>query len=297
MAKKSKIQTRKEDALSIVEDSELVEEIDKINALEAKSDVLVEMSDTDDDSVTEDRMLSEQDLLDAVTKDALHKKDTEEMSSEDEHEADMEDDMDGKEPKDKKKKAMMKSLTSEDVMEIVKSAMKEMLPFAKALEENSKTKVDELKTDTVSEKSVLDLATDGLYNSVKSAIELQGATLEQRLESVNPALSELGNAITAIVRESMGALAPAPVSNEQGLLLESISSLTETVKSLATEVATMKAQAILQPNVSPVVNKVPVPRSISPTLVKQSQAILQPVNPNSIHNITRRSVSKDLPLE
>jgi len=45
MTKKAKIQTRKEDALSIVEDSELVEDIDETNALEAKSDILVEMSE------------------------------------------------------------------------------------------------------------------------------------------------------------------------------------------------------------------------------------------------------------
>ena len=93
------------------------------------------------------------------------------------------------------------------------------------------------KSDTVS-KSALDIATDELYNSVNVALSMPGATLEERLESINPALQTLGTSITAMVRESMGQVAPKPEDNNTGMVLEAVSSLTQTVKELATEVAT-----------------------------------------------------------
>ena len=279
MAKKSKIETRKEDALSIVEDSELVEEIDKTNALEAKSDVLVEMSDTEE--------VAEPVVETPVVEDAKRtwKESTKEYSKES-----TEDDGDAEEmPMDKRKKTM-KSLTEEDVQAIATEVHK-------LLSTTAETPVLTEKVDTVSaevqEKSALDKATDGLYNSVNSAISMQGVTLEQRLESINPSLQELGNTISALVRESMGQVAPTPQSNETGLVLEAVASLSETVKALATEVATMKAQT---PSVNTVQNRVPVPRSIQPQLVAKAQTEA-PVNPNSIANIVRRSVSSQLPLK
>jgi hypothetical protein len=90
----------------------------------------------------------------------------------------------------------------------------------------------------------------------------------------------------------MGQVAQAPVSNDSGLVLEAVTTLAETVKALATEVAAMKAQT---PSVI-TANRVPVPRSIQPQLVAQSQAQTV-VNPNSIANISRRSVSSQLPLK
>jgi len=185
------------------------------------------------------------------------------------------------EPKDKKKKVMAKekSLAPEDVAEVAET-VSQLQP------------VVEVKADTES-KSALDIATNKLYTSVSSAIGLRGATLEERLESVNPSLQELGNAITVMVRESMGALAPTPVSNESGQILEAIAALTQKIDGVATEVATMKAQTT---NVVTVPSRVPVPRSIQPQLVAQSQA-QNPINPNSVANIVRRSVSAHLPLK
>jgi uncharacterized protein (DUF2342 family) len=118
---------------------------------------------------------------------------------------------------------------------------------------------------------------------------LQGVTLEQRLESINPSLQELGNSITALVRESMGQVAPVPETNEQALILEAIQNLTNKVEGISTEVATMKAQTV-NPTVQ---SKMPVPRSIQPTqLVTNSQVTV--ANPNSVTNIVRRSVSQHL---
>ena len=143
------------------------------------------------------------------------------------------------------------------------------------------------------EKSALDIATDELYNSVKSAIGLPGLTLEQKLEGINPSLQNLGNTITAMVRDSMGIENITPTSNDQNLVLEAVTSLTNTVKELAQEVAIIKEKSQTPSNV---VNRVPVPRSIQPQLVAKSQN-QAPVNLNSVHNITRRSVSSVLQPE
>lgn len=259
MAKKS-IQTRKEDAVSILGDTELADEVEK-SALEEKSDILVEMSDT------------ETPVEEVVVEDAKTKK------------PDDEPDEDGDEPMTdaemkKKKKEMMKSLTADDVKEIVKSVVAELAPVP----------VAEEKTDSVS-KSVLDVATDELYTSVKSAIGLQGVTLEQRLESINPALGNLGNAITAVVRESTGVAAPT-TSQADGMVLEAVTSLTNTVKDLAQKVAMLQEKSLVSPQ-NNAVNRMPVQRAIQPQVVMQSQAN---VNPNSLTNIVRRTVSSDLPL-
>jgi hypothetical protein len=119
---------------------------------------------------------------------------------------------------------------------------------------------------------------------------MESIPLEQRLESINPALQEVGNAIAVLVRESMGSLAPAPVTNEQSVILEAISNLTQKIETVALEVATLKSQ----PSVNPAPNRIPVPRSITPAVVLQSQTS---VNPNSIDNIARRSVSAQLQLK
>jgi hypothetical protein len=164
------------------------------------------------------------------------------------------------------------------------------MPMDKKKKKMAKKSLIEEVVET--KKSVLDIATDGLYNSVNDALNMQGVTLEQRLESINPALQEMGNAITAFVRESMGAVAPVPASNENGQILEAVAILTESVKSLSAEVATLKAQTSVPSNVV-VPNRVPVPRSIPAQTVAQTQ---KSVNPNSVTNIVRRSVSTDLPM-
>jgi len=286
MPKKSQIKTRKEDAVSIVGDEELVNEIEK-SALETKSDVLVEMSDTDNHLL---KLADTSDMGDLLVGKAKAKKDmpVEEEDSED----DMEED--DKEKKGKGKKEC--SLTEGDI-EVIRSLIVEALPKPIEVVVEPVT----VKSDTVStlngvitpdpevKKSALDIATDNLYNSVNVALGLQGVTLEQRLESINPSLQELGNSITVLVRESMGQVAPVPETNEQALILEAINNLTQKVEGISTEVATMKAQTVN----TTVQNKMPVPRSIQTTqLVTNSQAPV--ANPNSVTNIVRRSVSQHL---
>jgi hypothetical protein len=268
-----KIQTRKEDAISVVGDETLVEEIEKSN-LETKSDILIEMSDTET-VITEGANTATSPVVEEAKVKKVDEKMPEDVDEEDAEES----------TKDKAKKKC--SLTEADI-EVIRNLIVEVLP--KPVEATL-----EVKSDTVSEpevtKSVLDLATEKLYTSVKSAIDAQGISLEQKLESINPTLQELGNSITAMVRESMGELAPAPVSNEQTVILEAISNLTQKIENIALEVTTLKSQ----PTVNTDQKRIPAPRSISPALMAQSQA--KPTNPNSVDNIARRSVSSQLPLK
>lgn len=254
MAKKSKIETRKEDALSIVQDETLVNELS--DALSEKSDVLVEMSDTE---VVESAQVE------------LAK--TPPM----EEEEDMEED---EKPKDKK--MSKKSLTDEDI-DVIRSLIADSLPKAVVAPEPAPVQ------PVVEEKSALDLATDGLYNSINSAISLQGASVEQRLEAINPALHELGNAITALVRDSMGVEKPATVSGDQSIILEEVATLKSMVQELSQKLSEQT------PAPAPV-NRIPAPRAIQPAVVVQSQTA-NSVNPNSVSNVVRRSVSSQLPLK
>jgi len=290
MTAKSNIQTRKEDAISIVgeENSELIEQIDK-SALEAKSDVLVEMSETETPLVEDGKTNKGEQSDEDLEKDVIPP----------------EDEVVGEE-RAKKKLAKKSEIVVEDAKRSWKETTKEHMtetteddgsddnsedmPMDKKKKKMAKKSLIEEVVET--KKSVLDIATDGLYNSVNDALNMQGVTLEQRLESINPALQEMGNAITAFVRESMGAVAPVPASNENGQILEAVAILTESVKSLSAEVATLKAQTSVPSNVV-VPNRVPVPRSIPAQTVAQTQ---KSVNPNSVTNIVRRSVSTDLPM-
>ena len=194
------------------------------------------------------------------------------MTAKDIEDADCDDEEEKPTPKKKK------SLTEEDLPEIVNQVVKALRDTVSAPEP--------VKEPEVQKKSTLDIAADGLYNSVSSAINMQGATLEQRLESINPALQELGNTISAMVRDSMGQLAPAPTVSDNAVVLDAVTNLAETVKSLATEVATLKAgnTQVASPN------RIPVPRSIQPQLVAQSLTKQPEVKPGSITDIVRRSV-------
>lgn len=280
MATKSKtISTRKEDAASIVGE-ELADTIAK-SALETKSDILVEMSEVGDEADSKDKSGDESGKskvkADSLVEESKNKKDSPAADEADPNDPE-EDKM---EPKGKGAKKNC-SLTDGDV-ELIRSIVEDVV--------TSKSVVAEAP---VTEKSALDLATDALYNSVNAAVSMKGVTVEQMLESINPALAELGGAITNIVKESVGQIAKEPTTNDQGFVVEALTSLTETMKSLAQEVATLKAQTS-QPSVNPVVNRTPVPRSIQVPVVNQSQATN--VNPNSVANIVRRSVSSALPLK
>ncbi len=242
--------TRKDDALSIVEDAEVVAEVEA-SAITAKSDVLVEMSDSDVPTPV---------VEEACSSDSP--KDKKKMDEEEE------------EPTPEKKK----SLTSEDVLAIAE-AVKSLVTPAPAVAE------------PVAEKSMLEVSVEKLYDSVSQAVAQKNLTVEQRLETINPVLQELGVAITETVKSAVG-VETAPVGNDMGIVLESLTSLTNSVKTLADEIAVLKAQ-----QVAPPAQKIPSPRGINPQ-VQASLTTNAPVaNPNSIANIVRRSVSPQLPLK
>lgn len=263
MPKKSKPETKKEDAISILGDVVLADEVEK-SALEMKSDVLVEMSDTEPEVVNEPQTdtpeisepIQTEEVL-SVTKsqlESLVSSLVEQAMSKKEMKDDMEDEEDGGDESYHKKDKMEK------------------------------------KSDTASEapvqKSALELSVDKLYNVVNSAIAKSG-TSEDKLQEIQPVLEEVGQAIVNVVKSSVGEpqVSQSPANDA---MLEMLQALKSQMDIFGTELATLKEKSI---NVTSQPNRVPAPRSISPSVVKslvpneQSQE-----NPNSVRSIARRSV-------
>ena len=254
MAKKSKPTTKKEDAVSVLGDETLAEELSQV-ALENKSDVMVEMSDTEDAPVEE-----------AVVEDAKHGE--EEMP------------MDEEEDKDEdKKEVKKKSFTPELIAEIVEAVKSSLLPEAPQPDP-----VPEAESPKA-EKSALETSLDKLYNAVTSEVNVQ-KSIEEKLQAIQPALEEVGQEITNVVKKSVGETVAPSQPNPSDAILEAIQSLTQTVTTLGTEVATLKAQTLTPP----ATNRVPVPRSIVPQIVTKSQTPEVEEKPNSVRNVVRRSV-------
>lgn len=252
MAKKA-IRTRKDDALSIVQDESLVEEIEKAT-LTSKSDALIEMSEP---LVEEAKVKDEEESME------------DEGSAEDESE-------------DEKEKEVKKRSLTEDDLVAIRSIVSELVT-------KSEVPATAIPETALEEKSTLDIATDELYTSINKALSMSGVSFEQRLESINPALQGLGNAITDLVRKSAGQSTAIPASNEQTLILEALTALTNKMDTLSQEVALVKEKS--QTPSTPVQARVPVPRSIAPQpIVNQSQTVQQNSNPNSVRNLVRRSV-------
>ncbi len=253
MTKRAKPTTKFEDAASVLGDESLATDVAK-SGLEMKSEVLVEMSDTpapEETPVTEP-VQAEETL--SVTKSQL----------------------------------------AEMVQALVADALTAKSADADADEEDKKKAKKEKmaeKSDTVSEvpvtKSALDLAVDELYNVVNGVISKAG-TSEDKLQEVQPALQNLGSAIIATVKSSTNEPVAQPLPQNDAVL-EAIQNLTSRVDIALTEVATIKAQ-IANP-IAQNTNRVPVPRSIAPTVVKSDVPTnFQTENPNSVKSIVRRSV-------
>lgn len=260
--------TRKDDALSIVKEEALVEEVEKA-ALETKSDVLVEMSETE--AVIEESK-SEPVQETPVVEEACTDKPKDKKGHPD---GDMEDEEEDAVP-------AKKSLSVEDIQaiaEVVKSLLPQPVEVITTVE------------DTAVQKSALDISVENLYNSVNQAMQTKNLTIEERLASINPALQELGQAITEQVKQSVG-VDTKTEANDGGMVLEALTNLTNTVKDLATEVATLKAQQSQAPEQP----RIPAPRAVTP-IIQASMTTEKPVNPNSIANIVRRSVSSALELK
>lgn len=163
MAKKSKeIVTRKDDAESVLGEASLVEDIVEAT-LETKSDVLVEMSDTDPEVIPEPVL-----ALESKTKE-----EPEEVGEEDED-------------KKKEKNYNKKSLSDEDI-ERIALRVKSLIPEPVIVE--------------ASQRDELELELDNLYTSVMEA-KAQPTSPEEKLMAIQPALSQVGEVIKSMVKEA-----------------------------------------------------------------------------------------------
>lgn len=261
MAKKSKPVTKMEDAVAVVGDVALVEEEVVKSNLEAKSlieDAMVEMSDAapEDAPVPVEEPKIEPEVVEAktiaVTESEL--------------------------------KSMVLSLIEESTNGKCKDPNTENTDDA----DEDDNVVAPKKADTVSvpvaEKSALEESVDKLYNVVNAVIGRAG-TKEDKLKEVQPVLELVGQEIVNVVGKSVGET-PVETPPMADAVLEAIQSLNSKIEAIGTEVATLKAQSI---NVPTQENRVPAPRSITPTIVK-SATPSGDESPNSVRNIVRRSV-------
>lgn len=361
MARKSKIKTKKDDAVSILGDESLADEVEK-SALGMKSEVLVEMSEADNEiSVTDGKNEptpdevpvtepeSEPEVVEAKSMDmngeveqvqiwkpfggATSMKDAKKYTEAQQESWRVSDlyytftdvalnIMGAEDIEDKagalaslvdefKKSLIAKSLyeelsqikdgtLEENYMTVKKSEFEEVVTsiVSKAMDGYNKKedkKKDEEEEDmekksvidsTPVTKSALELSVDKLYNVVNGAIAKSG-TSEDKLQEIQPVLEEVGQAIVNVVKSSVGEpqVSQSPANDA---MLEMLQALKSQMDIFGTELATLKEKSI---NATSQPNRVPAPRSISPSVVKslvpneQSQE-----NPNSVRSIARRSV-------
>ena len=255
MTKRSKPTTKKEDAVAVLGDEGLAELVEQ-SALETKSDVLVEMSDTDEAPAVEEAVEAKSETVEEE-KIEVNKSDLAALVS-----AMVEDAMSKKEEKKPK----------ED---------EEETPDEKKMEK---------KSDTVSEvspveKSALELSVDSLYNVVNGAIA-KSLTHEEKLREIQPALEGVGQAILEVVKKSSPEQEAPAQPQISDAVLEAIQSLSTRFSVMETEITKMKSQSVT--NVPPLQDRVPVPRSIVPQITVQKSET--ETKPGSVKDIVRRSV-------
>lgn len=251
MAKKSKPETRLEDAVSVLGDEKLAEEVAQVN-LEAKSqinDAIVEMSDTEEvtPEVTEEKSASEEKI------------------------------------------EVIKSELEALVQTLISAAMSKKTEEYDEEEEEKKKKdkpVDE-KSEAVEapvQKSALELSMEKLYNSVTSVVA-KAAPAEEKLQELQPLLNEVGQIIISMVRgESPEQKSEAPINDA---VLEQVRELSAQLSMAKEEIANLKS-SIMDTQGKLETARVPAPRSVSPTITKSE--VPAGGKPNSVMNIARRSV-------
>lgn len=261
MARKAKPETRREDAVSVLGGDEELAKIVENSALETKSDVLVEMSDTEPEVVEEPKNVEATEVTEpaqteevfSVTKsqlESLVSSIVEQAMSKKEMKDDMEDEEEGDESYHNKEKMKKKS-------EVVEAPVT---------------------------KSALELSVDKLYNVVNGVVSKSG-TAEEKLQEIQPVLEEVGQTILQVVKSSVGE-SPVAQASSNDAVLEAIQALSNQVNEIGTKVATLEQKSI---NVQPQMTRVPAPRSITPTIAKSTVEPTQE-SPNSVKNIVRRSV-------
>lgn len=133
---------------------------------------------------------------------------------------------------------------------------------------------------------------DELLNKVDNSLTLESNT--ERAEVLNPAMQVLGTAITDWIEQKSVAQqeAPAPDKNEHTLLddiKEIIQPLSETLKSVVEDVGVLKAQR----QVAEVETNVEIPKSrtLSSATMKSVVEVLEdPTRPKSPRDVARKSV-------
>lgn len=137
-----------------------------------------------------------------------------------------------------------------------------------------------------SETHELQPAVDRLLGVIDNSVELDEAG---RAEVVNPALQELGTAITEFYQKK--SVANEPPAPDKNTLLDDIKNMlqpiADSVKSLSDEVGLLKAKSAAQAvEIKP---RIPAPRTptISPSLIAKSEPA---VKPNSLKAIINKSV-------
>lgn len=250
MARKAKPETRIEDAVAVLGGEEgLADEVAK-SALEVKSDVLVEMSETPAEE-------SQPEVTEPVSEEKLE---------------------------------VSKSELVDLVSQMVERAMDEKKKKPADEEDmEGKPKVEK-KSDAVStpvQKSALEISVDKLYNTINEVVA-KSASADEKLQVIQPVLEEVGQEILAVVKSSVGESQPAPVPANDAIL-EAIQNLNTKIDTIGTEVATLKAQTLVSPaqqNRVPVPRSIPATVVKSDVPAQQTT----PANPNSVRNIVRRSV-------
>jgi hypothetical protein len=100
--------------------------------------------------------------------------------------------------------------------------------------------------------------------------------------AIQPALSQVAEVIKSVVKD-----ASAPTTTVQAdanlQIIEALQSLTNEIKDIKTEVATLKAQSVSSSE-----NRVPVPRSVVVKALPNEQVITS-MKVGSVRNIVRRS--------
>lgn len=305
--------TRKEDAASIVGE-DLATEIDvKAKAATLKSDVLVEMSEGEENPAPVEEVAEETPV---------------------EEKAEVEAPAEVSEPVEEKANAYLpyNGATSMKEAQKAKEAIEEMsqvmdlwgmfsnvawniidtqeivdkkAAFVKALDEfkgmlAAKAMVEFgmiAKSETVLEAVVdqtephqLKPALDALLSAVDNSLVLEG-DVNAKLQYIQPTLQELGEAITEIVKAKsvVANEPPAPDKNNDNLLekiTELIQPLSLSVQQLSDKVGVLEAKsnatAVEQPR-----NRIPQPRSLPANLVQKSEPAAKP---GSLRSIINKSV-------
>lgn len=299
MATKAK-KTRKEDAASIV-GKDLAEELDTKNTV-ARSDVLVEMSDAEEKETPEVEEAETEAPVTEEKSDAVVEESAPVAYLPYDGATSMKEAYSAKKTKEEMVHVMdMFSIFQNvawniidradvtDKKEAFKNAVDEFksLLAAKAMVEFSQAPMVEL---SVQEDHELQPAIDALLENIDNSAS--SASINERLEAINPALQELGTAITDYVSKSAnnGSNEPAPAPNKDvtEILQNAIQPLIASVNAVAERLGVLESKSNAT-SVNPS-SRIPAPRTnvLPPNLLQQKSE--PAVKPGSIRDIVNKSV-------